>query len=268
MKITLPSLLYLLAPNDANMPIYQKTWFQIGLLVAAVLFLFILYLLRNKHLRSKLKKLKAEKKNLIGELASIEKSNRDFEELVQQKNLELEKANQEMERLSSIDSVTGIANYQRFLDFFRQEWARAARYSRTISLIIIEMDFVREYQEAYGLEMYNQSLRKIAKMLMEIIRRPGDIAARFNNGDFIIVLSETESKNVTDLAEMIRVGAEYLDIETTVSTISKHATISLGCATARPEPKSDSGALIKAAETALRQAQSNGGNRVHTIDPL
>ena len=268
MKIFLPCQLLLLVQDNQASPLYQRLWPQILLLVAVAVLFFLLYLMKNKHLRKKFRKLITERQNLSEKLENSEKKSKDLEVLVQEKNLEVEKANQELDKLARIDSITGVASFNRFLEFFKQEWRRSGRYSRPLSLVIIEVDFREEFLETYGREIFNKSLRQVAQMLTEIIRRPGDIVARYQDRDFVLVLSETESNNVVDLAEMIRVGAEFLKIETSVSIISKFATISLGCATTHPKPDSDPAPLIKAAETALSQAKDEGGNRVHAIKPL
>ena len=268
MKMFFPSQLLLLVQNNQTTPLYQRQWLQIAALVIVAFIFFFIYLLKNKHLRKKLKKLITERKNLSEKLKNSEQISKDLKVLVQKKSLEVEKTNQELNNLARVDNTTGVSSYNRFSEFFKQEWRRSGRYSRAVSLVIIEVDFRKKYLETYGSEIFNKSWRKIGQMLLEIIRRPGDIVARYQDGDFVLVLSETESTNVVDLAEMIRVGAEFLKIETSVSTIAKFATISLGCATAHPKPDSDPATLIKAAETALAQAQENGGNRVQAINPL
>lgn len=254
--------------SQSPKPFHETFWFQIIVFLLLILLFIIIHYLRTKKLRQKISKNEREQKTSYNSKEDTEEKIKELELMLDERTLQLTKVNKELKRVSKIDSVTGIPNYNQFNEFFYQEWRRSTRYSRPLSIIMINIDFFIPYNETYDQEAGENCLKKIAQMLKEIIKRPGDIVARYGAEEFIIVLSETNSKNSADIAEMIRVGAEFLKIENKESKISEFVTISLGCATTVPKKDNDPSSLIKAADDALSLSQQNGKNRVTTADPL
>ena len=166
-----------------------------------------------------------------------------------------------------MDDLTGIANHRRFIEFFDLEWRRSQRNARPISIILVDVDFFKLYNDTYGHQAGDKCLKNIAETMDKIIKRPGDLVARYGGEEFVIVLSETSSEGAEIIAENLRIQIENLKIDHKKSSVAKHVTISLGCATVIPDQESNSSILIKAADEALYRSKKGGRNRLTVTSP-
>jgi diguanylate cyclase (GGDEF)-like protein len=178
---------------------------------------------------------------------------------------QLEQANQILQRLSSLDGLTGIANRRRFDEFLEQEWRRATRDATPLSLILIDIDFFKAYNDTYGHQIGDDCLKQVANMLSSKLNRSGDLVARYGGEEFVVLLPGTEVKGAAVIAKGLCAGVEALKIAHSNSQISDRVTISLGVASAIPELNSSPADLISAADQALYQAKQEGRNRVKII---
>jgi diguanylate cyclase (GGDEF)-like protein len=183
-------------------------------------------------------------------------------ELLELRTSELEQENQDLRRLSNLDSLTGISNRRHFEEAFDLEWRRACRAGTALSLIMIDADFFKAYNDAYGHQHGDNCLIRLANILRSALKRPGDIVARYGGEEFIIVLPETDAQGVAELAEVIRARVEAIEFTPEDSLTDKAVTISLGVVTDYPTRGFSSTALISAADEALYQAKEEGRNRV------
>lgn len=182
------------------------------------------------------------------------------EEQLKRLNQQLKEANKKLERLANYDALTGVANRHNFMESFENEWKRGTRSNLPMSLIMIDVDFFKAYNDNYGHQAGDECLKKIAALLQETLTRTGDILARYGGEEFVVILPETNSDGAKAVAEKLRKKVESAKIPHAVSTINDYVTISLGTATAVPIRK-QSDKLIAAADDALYKAKKNGRNR-------
>ncbi len=175
--------------------------------------------------------------------------------------VELEKKNSELQRLSSLDGLTGIANRRRFDEYLEQEWLRAARDGKRLALILIDIDHFKAYNDNYGHQGGDACLRRVARTLDGELKRAADVAARYGGEEFVIVLPDTDPQGAAMIAEKLRSAVEALQVEHTHSQTADHVTISLGVASTMPREGGIPAALIEMADEALYKAKETGRNR-------
>ena len=176
---------------------------------------------------------------------------------------ELEVKNAELERLSSQDGLTGIANRRIFDEFIDKEWMRAAREKQPISLILIDIDHFKLYNDNYGHQGGDDCLRRVAQALASTVRRPGDLVARYGGEEFAVVMPGTDAEGAASIADALRSRIEELHLRHEFSTTADHVTISLGVATMVPDGSQQAEVLVAAADKALYEAKESGRNRYH-----
>lgn len=174
----------------------------------------------------------------------------------------LDEANRELQRLSSIDSLTGIANRRQFDETLLREWRRAQRRGLSIALLVCDVDFFKHYNDHFGHQGGDECLRRIATTLRDQVRRPADLVARYGGEEFAIVLPETDAAGAMIVAEALRGAIEALHLAHAPSSGQAHVTISLGLSATVPGPANVSPqALITGADAALYEAKRGGRNR-------
>jgi diguanylate cyclase (GGDEF)-like protein len=175
---------------------------------------------------------------------------------------QLAAANQELERLSFIDPLTGIANRRRFDSAFEIEWRRHARAKRSLALILLDVDSFKAFNDACGHPAGDDCLRRIAGVLTSTIRRAGDLAARFGGEEFAVLLHEADAQAALSVAEQLRTGILDLGVEHPDSRIAEVVSASFGVAAVVPVADGDPGELVQRADAALYEAKRGGRNRV------
>src|SRR6185436_10272258 len=160
----------------------------------------------------------------------------------------LEVANRELQRLSSLDGLTGLTNRRRLDEFVETEWLRASRDASPLSVILIDIDYFKSYNDRYGHLAGDECLKRVAMALRNSFHRPGDLVARYGGEEFAAILPATDAAGAQGVAESMRQGVEALAIEHQVSTVGPRVTISLGYATMIPRPPKHSDELIAAAD--------------------
>ena len=168
----------------------------------------------------------------------------------------------ELESQTLVDSLTGIANRRRFDLHLDDEFRRARRNVSPLSLIMIDVDYFKNYNDNYGHQRGDQCLVQIAGALGNMLNRSCDLVARYGGEEFAAVLPDTNEDGAMQVAEAMRAEIEALDIEHACSGVAKFVTISLGVSTLVPEHLSKTGTLIHAADRALYQAKRSGRNCV------
>lgn len=180
---------------------------------------------------------------------------------------ELAEANQILQRLSSLDGLTGIPNRRRFDEVLKAEWQRAIRHSTSISLIMLDIDFFKLYNDRYGHQGGDECLKSVARTLDESAQRESDIVARYGGEEFAVILPETGVKGAMEVAETMRGNIEQKNIPHEASKVSDHVTVSMGVASWVPERDSQPDELISMADQALYKAKENGRNQVKSFAP-
>ncbi|MBE9169421.1 diguanylate cyclase [Pleurocapsales cyanobacterium LEGE 06147] len=175
---------------------------------------------------------------------------------------QLEKANQELEKLAEIDSLTGIANRRKFDECIAREWLRLARERVHLSLILCDIDHFKLYNDTYGHQAGDRCLKQVSQAIAKAIKRPADLAARYGGEELAIILPNTTPEGAEKLARQICLKVEALQIPHLNSPINMYVTLSVGVAGCIPRHESSPQALISAADRALYQAKEAGRNRV------
>ncbi len=193
---------------------------------------------------------------------------RKLAKLVAEKTAELKKANDELHHLANSDGLTKIGNRRRFEHFLADEWHRAVRSSTEISLIMLDIDHFKLYNDTYGHQTGDDCLQKVAEALAEIIKRPTDLVARFGGEEFAIVLGGTDAEGAINIAQQVLENVKNLKIPHRSSKTSETVTISIGVATMFAKFDLTESDLIKAADKALYRAKGNGRNQITSLDLL
>ena len=223
---------------------YQTFWVYTLLVLAAVIIVSG-YLIRTRR----------SKKQVVGLL--LERMH-----LLELHTSQLEQANQGLRRLSYLDVLTGVANRRRFEESLDLEWRRASRAGMPVSLIMIDTDFFKPFNDAYGHQRGDDCLILIANTIRNALNRPGDMVARYGGDEFMTLIPGTNAEGAAEMAEAMRGRVEAMEITHEGSPYGKVVTISLGVVTAYPTRGFSSGELIAAVDEALYQAKEEGRNRV------
>ncbi|MEH2143962.1 diguanylate cyclase [Nostoc sp.] len=198
-------------------------------------------------------------------------SNLDYQFLVASQQLErrqlqqkLEAKNEELQRLvtiATIDFLTQVANRRRFEEYLDIEWRRMAREKQPLSLILVDVDFFKSYNDTYGHQAGDRCLKEIARVIFNIVQRPADLVARYGGEEFAVILSNTNTFGAAHIAQRICFGVRKLVIPHQKSQVSSYVTLSAGLATVIPISNSSFQEIIAAADKALYQAKAAGRNR-------
>lgn len=164
--------------------------------------------------------------------------------------------------LSFADGLTGIANRRRFDEVLLREWRRCGRVQLPLSLIMLDVDQFKPYNDHYGHQAGDECLRAVAQLLAEQMMRPGDLIARYGGEEFVCLLPETDEDGAVQVAERLRETVADRRLPHAVSHVADHVTISLGVATARPMLDDTPERLTQLADGLLYEAKRAGRNRV------
>ena len=167
----------------------------------------------------------------------------------------------ELAALATTDKLTGIANRRQFDERFSTEWSRAARDSSALSVLLIDVDAFKAYNDCFGHQAGDIALSTVAKCLQSKKMRVPDFIARYGGEEFAALLPNTDELGALYVAEQMRLMIETLDIAATSRAASK-VTISIGAATARPREGGEPMRIILEADCALYAAKASGRNRV------
>jgi len=165
-----------------------------------------------------------------------------------------------IEQLSLIDQLTDIPNRRNFEERIKTEWGRATRDHLPISILIIDLDLFKQYNDKYGHQQGDVLLKAVANVFKETLKRPGDFAARWGGEEFIVLLQNTDLSGAHEIAEQIRNRIEKLETLCPEKTVTK-ITASIGI---NSRKRGQSGAInefISRADMALYEAKNNGRNR-------
>ncbi len=179
-----------------------------------------------------------------------------------QTNEQLSKANKELEEFASLDPLTKIANRRQLDQTRKKEWMRGIREQQEYSVVLIDVDYFKAYNDNYGHQCGDEALVNVAKALVRSTKRPTDLVARYGGEEFAVVLPNTNAKAAAVLAEQMLRNVEQLAIEHDFSAVTDHVTVSAGVASAMPSIDEQPSALFAKADKALYQAKEQGRNQV------
>ncbi|WP_354623199.1 diguanylate cyclase [Psychromonas sp. MME2] len=167
-----------------------------------------------------------------------------------------------LQQLVNEDALTGIANRRKFDEFLAREWLLSQRYHSQLSLLMIDIDYFKQYNDTYGHAAGDQCLLSVAQTLSSLIARRTDIVCRYGGEEFTVILPDSTPEAAMQIAEKLRLGIENLALPHQGSQVSNCLSISIGVATTIGEQNGDAATLIKMADENLYLAKKAGRNRV------
>lgn len=184
----------------------------------------------------------------------------DIIKTLEQENKKLKEENNKLKQQCALDSLTKIPNRRCFDQRLEAEWRRAKRKSESITMIMIDIDFFKRYNDAYGHQEGDECLRKVARTLSSALRRSGDFIARYGGEEFAVLLPNTDENGATKVARKLCAKIENLAITHTDSVFGI-VTVSLGIASVVPGQNcTEFAQLLSWADQALYDAKATGRN--------
>jgi diguanylate cyclase (GGDEF)-like protein len=222
------------------MPFYQTGMFVALVVAVAVVALTAAYRWRMRVVR-----------NLQSELMR----------LVRERTEQLEEANRKLAQMSYVDATTEVANRRSFDEQLAMEWRRTTRSRSRLSLLLVDIDGFKPYNDALGHQEGDTCLRIVAGVIAGCVHRAGDTVARYGGEEFAVLLTETDTAGAAILAERIRSAVEQRAVPHPAMA-SGRVTVSIGVAAASGTEGGDPATLVRAADAALYEAKREGRNRV------
>jgi len=178
---------------------------------------------------------------------------------------QLKEANEQLNRLSMIDGLTNIANRRLFDKKIEHEWKRALRSQKSLSLIMIDIDYFKLYNDTFGHQAGDECLKQVAITLKNALRRPADFVARYGGEEFVVIIPETNCKAASIIAKALCSAVIDLQIPHTRPDNNEWVTVSLGVSSMIPDSGQLYQELIAQSDIALYKAKFEGRNKVIAI---
>lgn len=179
----------------------------------------------------------------------------------------LEAANAKLTLLAATDHLTGLANRRHFNSVYTTEWTRARREQQPLSVLMLDVDHFKAFNDTYGHQAGDDCLVAIATAIRKGLKRAGDVAGRYGGEEFVVLLPATDPKGAQQVAEQLKENIQHLQV-TIPSGNAVTVSVSIGVATAMPRKDIRPTALIAEADAALYKAKQRGRNRVIHYDAL
>ncbi|QJQ95127.1 MULTISPECIES: diguanylate cyclase [Halomonadaceae] len=190
------------------------------------------------------------------------------EQQLKNKQKQLEALNDKLHRQATSDGLLGIANRREFERVLKLEWRRAARERQPLSLLLIDVDNFKVFNDTYGHLEGDECLRHIASTLKEAAARPGDLVARYGGEEMAILLPRTELEGATHMAQRIHDLLAERACAFPASPVANHVTVSIGVTSMLPVRHANAHTLIKQADEGLYAAKANGRNRTEVVSRI
>ncbi len=170
-------------------------------------------------------------------------------------------ANKELQLLSATDALTGLSNRRMYDELSMREWRRCDRMKKPFSLVMVDVDSFKLYNDHYGHQAGDECLKVVAGQMLRAAPRPSDLVARYGGEEFVFALGETDIDGALWVANLLRQRIEDLNMPHAASKL-KCVTVSCGVASVTPSDKMSLEVLLQSADYALYQAKEQGRNRV------
>lgn len=252
----------------------------VGVLAIAVVCALVRTFLLHRRIARRVRELESEltrRRSVEAELEAIhddlQRRYRERAQALEARNEELtrlrfalETANRRLKHLVGVDALTGIANRRHFDRALERELRRARRSGQPVSLVFLDLDEFKLYNDSYGHTRGDEVLRRVAQTLDETFRRSGDLVARYGGEEFAVVLPGVDGRRAGLYAERLRRRIWRLAIPYNASRLTDRVTISGGVATAYPPAIATPDDLLFAADQALYRSKCLGRNRIATAE--
>lgn len=177
-------------------------------------------------------------------------------------HLELKHHRDLLENLSAIDGLTGVANRRRFDETIHKMWAKAIRDKTSLSLLMIDIDHFKPYNDTLGHIAGDDCLKQVATILTASAARPGDFVARYGGEEFVVILENTALSGAQKVADFFMDNLKQEKISHPASSISERVTCSIGIASITPTLEDDLVTFVTKADQCLYKAKQEGRNRI------
>jgi diguanylate cyclase (GGDEF)-like protein len=185
-----------------------------------------------------------------------------YQQLLQASESALQSANQELQQLANLDSLTQVANRRGFEQAFRQEWSRALRERQPLTLIICDVDYFKRFNDTYGHPAGDVCLQRVAEALQRSVRRSVDLVARYGGEEFTILLPNTDAAGGVTVARLVQAEMTRQRIAHAASPIASVVTLSFGLASVVPDQTTAMVSLLERSDQQLYRAKQQGRNRI------
>lgn len=177
-------------------------------------------------------------------------------------HLTLQRQTEVLKRLVFIDALTHAFNRRYFDERLAEEWGRAQRTGRPLGLILIDVDYFKQFNDVNGHQRGDDALRQVAQALKGTILRPGDVVCRYGGEEFACLLPDTDLDGALQVAQRMKLAVRDLAIGHPASAVAEVLTISAGVAVRTPTSRGDAAALLALADAQLYRAKAEGRARV------
>ncbi|MEH6650666.1 MAG: diguanylate cyclase [Motiliproteus sp.] len=192
----------------------------------------------------------------------IQDYSRTLENKVAERTARLEQLNKDLQGLADRDGLTGVANRRRGDTYLTQVWGRLRREKQPLSVIMLDVDHFKAFNDNYGHPAGDSCLILVAEAIQKELSRPADLVARYGGEEFILILPNTDHQGVAQVGEAVRRAVEGLAIMHEHSSVAKVVTVSAGTATILPRGEVDVEHLVREADIALYRAKQMGRNQI------
>jgi diguanylate cyclase (GGDEF)-like protein len=227
----------------------------IGLLLLGVSALFVLASSGIHDMFRAMLSLSWQQESMSRELGQITNSMRD-------RNRQLREARQQLTELANIDELTGLGNRRVVNKVLREEVNRARRAGTSVSVVLIDVDHFKKYNDTYGHPAGDEALRRLGDLMQNATARAGEVIARYGGEEFIAILPNTELPDAVRTAERLQRLVREENIAHKSSDVADYLTISQGVASVRPDEEIDPGSIVDSADAALYRAKREGRNGI------
>ncbi|MGR2738106.1 diguanylate cyclase [Billgrantia sp. Q4P2] len=176
--------------------------------------------------------------------------------------------NAELAHEAASDGLLGIANRREFERVLKLEWRRAARERQPLSLLMIDIDCFKLFNDTYGHQAGDTCLRGVANVLRTAAARPGDMVARYGGEEMVLLMPHTGMEGAVRMAERVHAMLAERALPFPASPVAKHVTVSIGVSTMLPVRNANRSVLVQQADEGLYAAKENGRNRTATVPNL
>jgi diguanylate cyclase (GGDEF)-like protein len=203
---------------------------------------------------------------LVGEMIANTLQNVAYRRSLQSMQQQLILANTELQQQAMQDGLTGIANRRQFDQCLLQELHRSARSETPLSLVLLDIDLFKLYNDHYGHQAGDDALKQLATCLTKVLKRQGDIAARYGGEEFALILPDSSLEDAINVSKQIQQLLSELEIEHKLSDVCDYLTVSIGCCSVVANKTTQPSQLIKAADSAMYAAKTNGRDQIQTLE--
>jgi diguanylate cyclase (GGDEF)-like protein len=182
-------------------------------------------------------------------------------EALDESRKELERVNHTLDQMARKDALTGLWNRRHFDEAIEVEWRRCLRYQKPLALMMLDIDYFKEYNDCYGHVAGDECLIKIAQTVNGLFRRSSDLTIRYGGEEFVVVMPEAGKDEATKMADRVLERIEELDIPHERSPVASRVSVSIGVTSMVPEHHRSFEELLLTADKALYQAKSAGRNQ-------